>query len=693
MWAPILLPFLLLPTSRGGIDFDAKATAVGPLLERLSAQTGAHLRAAPNVAQEIVFVRAKGTGLQDLETRLADALVARWTNDGEFKVLTRTAANEKEVWNAHVSLRRKLVDEALKDASKRLEAKFDARSLASSLLALGPRGDDPTSARLRFTTEQALFARGPMARLLDRLVLACNPNDLAAVGPYQRRIFRIDPTQMQCGIDAKKYDDAIAAFTVEQQAWQEAAARVTFPEEPSGSMANDPRVQLNIDPNLGPISLEVKRGEMSALFMVNLIPEDEKHLGFGVLSQTVYADPERTFLDAQMTPLPPEKDDPLVDLSDDAREFQKRVTEAFGGRTVSPLSPRMHDLMLGVVRNDPLSWSVSDILLTFAETSNLNVVASLPESTLPITMFMGNQGPMHVRNVIKALQESGTLELHTKDGWGMFAPVDRYEAALDFTPRAAVAELMKSTFADGRLDIRNYARYAYQSKRLNRGGIGEFFLAMVDRSVLGSSDHTDWKSLQLYGSFSASEQGALEAGGRYAYSLMSPEQQNIVERIVFANRLTRSGESGRPFVEPTEAYSMGIPSSCVVSAKSQRTPVIVAYAKGTDGRTRPARSVDPYTLATIESTVVGNPELMASYGVANLVGYAPGAEKVVRIRVEVTPGVVVESSITVPDYDMDANPVAWDKLPAPYSKQIAGALAQLRTQKSNQPTRTAPPAL
>ena len=690
----LALTLLLLPATQPGIDFNAKATAIGPLLEQLSAQTNAHLKAAPEIAQEIVFVRAKGVTEKELEARIADALVARWKLDGDFKVLTRTPADAKGIWNAHVAYRRKLVDEALKVATTRLETKFNAKSLASGLAALGPAGDDPASQRLRYSTERALFGKGPMARLLDRLVLACNPNDLAAVGPYERRVFRLDPTAMQSGIDPGRYEAAMAAFAAEQQSWQDAAANVTFPEEPNGRMVSDPRFQLSIDPKLGPISPEVKRGEMSALFMANLISEDANRFSFGVLSQSTYADPGRAFLNAQATPSAPDKDDPLVELSNDSKEFQKRLTSSFSRGTVGSLSPRMRELMLGVTRSDPMSWSVSDVLSAYAETRNLNVVAALPDSAISIVMFMASRNPLHVGSAIRALQDSGTLDVQKQDGWAMIAPVDRYEAALEFTPRACVAELMKSLFAQGRLDIRDYARYAFQSKLLNRGGIGLLFLAIYDRSVLGTTDHTDWKCLQLYGSFSEAEQRALDAGGRYPYAVMSSEARNIVERMVYADRLNRETQPGQSLfrsVEPTEAFAMGIPSSCAVTAKTQSTPVIVAYAKGTDGRTHPTRSLDPNNLATIETSVVGNPEKMAQYGVANLAGYAMGAEKVVRLRVEVVPGVLVESSITVPDYDADATPVTWDKLPAPYAKQVEGAIAQARAQKTAQPTRTAPP--
>lgn len=695
--AILLLLTMLSPSTQGAkIDFDAKATSIGQLLQRLSLQTGTKLKASPQIAQEIVFVRAKGVGVADLKARIADALAAQWTKDGEIEVLVRTPALEKQIWSSHVAYRRKLVDEALAVAAKRLEQKFDGKSLARDLSVLSPAEEDPAAARRRYVAEQALFAQGPMARLMDRLILACNRSDLAAVGPYERRILKLQPTAMQRGFDHNLYERALAAFATEQQEWIDEAAKVTFQDPRDGRMVSDPRSQLEIRPKLDSVSLEVRRGEMTALLNVNLTSEDTKPFGYSILCQTSLPDPGRKFLDAQLNPRTPAKDDPLVEMSDDSKEFQSRMSEAFQSRQVGPISQRMRDMMLGVVRNDPLSWTVSDVLSTYAEKHNANLVAALPDAALSITMFVARGGALQANSTIRALQDSGTVEFREKDGWLLIDPMDRYEAALDFTRRFAVADLMKSTFAAGRLDIRSYAKYAFESNRLNRGGIGDWFLAMYDRSVLGASDHTDWKSLQLYGSFTALEQRSLEAGDLFAYNALTAQQRKIVERIVYQNRLTRSnnpndaGSIDRQ-VEPTDAFALGLPSSCNVGAKTQRTPVIVAYSTGSDGHTRPSRSLDSWNLASVESDVVGNPEKMAQYGVANLAGYAIGADVLVLLKVEVSPGIWVQSAITVPDYDTNAAPVAWDKLPAPWPKQIAASLEQLKRQKAGQPGRVIPP--
>ena len=221
---------------------------------------------------------------------------------------------------------------------------------------------------------------------------------------------------------------------------------------------------------------------------------------------------------------------------------------------------------------------------------------------------------------------------------------------------------------------------------------------MIDRSVLGASDRTDWSSLRLYGSFNAIEQRALEAGSSFPFGGMNAEQRKIVERIVFAGEIrseTQMGDGsahmrGAP-VEPTEAFPTGVPVGCSVTGRATSVPTLVAYGKGADGKVRPLRSLNQYTLATIETEVLGNPGMTASYGVPNLVGYAPGAEKLVALRVEVAPNIWKESAIAVADFDPNATPVPWDKLPDPLPKQIGDAIEQLRAQKAKPPTRGVPP--
>ncbi len=291
------------------------------------------------------------------------------------------------------------------------------------------------------------------------------------------------------------------------------------------------------------------------------------------------------------------------------------------------------------------------------------------------------------------------MDLRREGNWAILTPADRFESALDFTPRAAVGDLMRSVAAKGLLDVRDYARYAFQTGRLLRYGLGEIYLMLYDRSVASGVDNTDWDSLRLYGSFDTVRQRALEAGGRVPFQALVPAQKSIAHRIAYKARL-RSEEQlgdgssvsrGRS-IEPTEAFPNGLPPNGSVSAGAKSVRVLVAYGKGSDGRVRPLRQLNVWTLAAFEAERADNPDLMRDYSVPGLVGYAPGAQKLVSVRVELAPGVWRESAITVADYDVNAKPVPWDKLPKPWVDEIRAAIERQKAQKDAQPKRTIPPS-
>ncbi|MCO5298108.1 MAG: hypothetical protein M9921_14765 [Fimbriimonadaceae bacterium] len=698
VWVAAFLPLLGHCLGPDAVDFDAKAAPLGQVLERLAAGTGSKLAASPKIAREIVFVHVQGVRLDELKAKLAEAVVGEWTREGETEVLGRGPAQERAIRSEHLAYRRKLVDAALKDAQAELEHPYNARALAAGFAALPTEAsvrNDLTAGRARYLRERSLIAQGPLSRLLKRLVLACDPRDLAAVGPFSRALFTTSPTQMQRGFDRKKFDAAVALFAKEQQAWIDEAAKVTLAPDP-GATVSDPRTQLRFSPSQSRFVLEVRRGEMTALFNVNL--QIGKAPWGQIVNQASFADPARSFMDAHMLPGPPLADDREVELSPDSREFEDAFRIAAEAATPATITPKLRQLMLGVETNDPLSWVVSDALAAYAEVKGVNLVAAVPDRALTWAHFMARGQPLRVKTFMQALLGSETVRLDETEGWAVLVPADRFEAALDFTPRSAVAALVKSVFEHGRLDMKEYARYAFASKRLNRGGIGDWFLAMIDRSVLGASDRTDWNGLRLYGSLSELQQRDLEAGARLPYAGMNLEQRAIIERIVFGGEIRSEVQTGSGItklsatsVEPTDAFPTGVPATCVVTGRSLVHPTLVAYGKDAEGTVRPLRGLDPSNLAGIELNVRGDPEQMAIYGVANLVGYAPGADKKVMLRVEVVPGVWTESVITIADYDPKANPVSWEQLPEPYREQIAKAIESIRARKANPPTRSVPP--
>jgi hypothetical protein len=585
---------------------------------------------------------------------------------------------------------------------KDLEEPFNGRALAEGLKNLSePQEFDGNAlkAQQRLQQQQKLFGQGPAGRLMNRLLVAANPDNLAAVGPYERGVFRIKPTRMQKSFDQARLNQALQAFKSEQQEWKEAAAIAGVTQPPRSSMVSDPRAQLRLEVTADAIAgLDIGRGDGAALFSVNLIGDGAPFQQ--VLSQTSLADPSRRFLNSQIAPVPAAKDDPLVKTSAQTDAFQKSMSAAFGGNSIEPLSESTKELVLNPDKVDPLALMTSDLLDAYSQVNDLDIVASLPDSTIGALYFVSRENPLRLAIGMKALQEGGEVSLRTSDGWAVLTPNDRYESRMYFTPRGAVATLMKAVHAKGRLDIRNYAKYAFDSGRIPRMGIGEWYLALYDRANLVTLDGTDWNGLRLYGSFNAQQQEALESGAKFAIGGMTPAQKSIVARMAYIGVIrseVRSADGsstsrGRP-IEPTSAFQDGLPSSGNVTAKAQRVPVLVAYGKGSDGKTRPLRSLNAATLAAVELEVTGIPSRQQMYGVPGLVGYATGANKLITMRVEFAPGVWREIPMTVADYDPNAKPGAWDKLPEADVKQIRASMDQLKAQKANEPGRVIPPEI
>jgi|GEM_PF-6338997 len=691
---------VLLAVSLAPIQFEAKGMSVKNALARLSTATGGNFQANGAVGDEVVFVKVNEVTLDELKRKLADVLDATWIIKPEAEYLARTPAQDAAIWQRHLELRSRLLQDSLESVKKQIAQPFSGPTLAKGLADLKPQ--DPAAGRAgatqRYQRERALFQSAPMARLLNRLLLACDPKDLAAVGPYERRIFCLHPTRMQRGINAKAFQAALDAFNREQADWVEAASKVTFTEDPNGRMVSDPRSQTEFTgKDMEGVELEVRRGEMTALFNVNMIAPNSGPRGRSIVCQADLEDPARRFMNKQMEAGPAPTSDPVVTLSEDSTEFQKRLSSVFRSGTAGALSERMLRMMKEVDKADPLSWTPGDAISAYADLKKVNVVGALPDDALTLGTFVAGDGPLRTQQFMTTLTEFGTIVPAEANGWLTFAPTDAWESHLLTTRRGALATLMKAVDAKHALDIRDYAKFAFDSRLPSRMTFGLLFLGMYDRTILGASDQTDWNALRLYGSFTPDAQMDLEGGKQFLFGGLNAEQRKIAEAIVYRGMIEsneaidgRSASLKHEPVEPTEAFPGGLPPNGFVTARSRSLPVIVAYGKGTDGKVRPLRTADPYTLATIETEIVGNPTMMEQYGVAGLVGYAPGKDKLVSLRVQVGDGLWKESNITIPDYNLNATPVSWDKLPEPFKTQVAAAMEQLK-QRKQQGGGTIPP--
>lgn len=677
------------------LTFNEPAASLRVVLDRLSVATGQKLAPGGDIAHEVVLICATDTTADEVKRQIAKAMHASWSTKDGLEILDRTPQQKNDIWQQHLAARSDEVQTALAGLKKEVEKPFDAKMLARELVALPDAEDvsqNPSAARARYEKEKQLFAAGPLGRLIRKLILACDQTDLAAIGPFERRVYRMKPNRRQGKINEAAFRKAVAEFAKEQAAWSDVASNTTFPAEKSGRMVSDPRTQANLAMNaLQDCQLVVRRSEAVALFHVNLVGNRDDSVS-GVLTQLSVEDKNRKFINS-LDQQPMSEKDPEVKLSPESKVFAAAIAPLFSNERSKSPTPETLEMLANLDKTEPLAWTVTDLLQTYAQHHKKNVVAALPDQAMLLLSY-ASRGPIRLNQGMASLTSSGTLEVKSDAEWVTITPPDRWESAIDFTPRSAMAKLLKDVMGKGRMDIRDYATYAFDSKRLNRGGIADIFLGIYDRSLLGLMDFASWDGLRLYGSLTPNGRRDLEQGKSFSYAGMNLAQKALVGRIIYSDiiqseeRLNRgmSQMHGKP-IEPTDTFANGVPSNTEYFAKTTSTEAIVAYGKDQYGKNRILRGVNAWTLAHI----LENPSSEAQYGMPDLVGFAPGVDRMFSMRLLVAPGVWKEMPLLIPDYDDKAEPKPWTKLPDLLKSQVAAAIEQLRQQRKNQAGTGTPP--
>lgn len=690
---------ILSPTSKA-IDFNPRADNLRAVVSQLAQATGEKLEVDGDIAHEVVFVQMGKTDGKVIREEIAKAVVGTWVSQDGVLILERTPAQKAEFWNEHLAIRRKEVDRALAVMAKELEKPFNARALLDGLNKLPDEasvGNDRLAAMARYRTQQQLFDMSPLARLIRRMLLACDRNDLAAVGPHERRLFRLRGNKRQGKIGEAAFRLAAAQFAKEQAAWVDMTANNPFPEHRGGRTVSDPRTQTRISEKAAlDAELVVLRGEMASLFNVNLYGISE-HFGRTTLCQMDVPDASREFLNAVAQGVQVDQNDPLVKLSADSKIVVEAMKTLWTRDGSYVASPELLQLISGVGQKEPLAWILSEVFSNYSDHKGVNVVASLPDEAFPIAVF-GGPNKVRVQQAINSLLKSGVLKLEKAGNWHRFTPVDRWEAAIEFTPRPAMAKLIKSLVEKGGVDVRDYATYAFESKRLNRGGLADIFAMMIDPTMAGGMDFASWDGMRLYGSFTSKTRQDLEQGATINYAGLNGAQKQIVERIIYCD-VIRSDERidkgttqiGKVTIEPTDNYVNGLPPGAQVVSKSNVSETIVAYGRDGNGKTRVLRTINPWTLAHVLSEGLEDKSVQTKYGLSNLVGFAPGVDRLLSLRIVLAPGLWKETPLMIPGHDENAKPVAWDRLPEKQRKQIEDAIKQYKDSRPAQGGGTPPP--
>ena len=220
------------------ITFEPPVGRVSSIVDALSAQTGQKLATSTNLADTVIFIRAKDQPVEKVMEQIAHMCLAEWKDVGGKLYLSRSetkvAAQEKKDIETIYQAIRKEVDEACAKLPKPLteQERFDQMTKQENFY----RGRNDFRASEAFWKEAQLREPGSIAILF--LLKDIDLHRIAAMRHGDRLVYSSYPTAMQLplGASASRVFDR---FVVEQETNYRASIRV----QQAGGNANPEMIE------------------------------------------------------------------------------------------------------------------------------------------------------------------------------------------------------------------------------------------------------------------------------------------------------------------------------------------------------------------------------------------------------------------------------------------------------------------
>lgn len=674
------------------ISFHGPAMRVGPLLGALSSASGTKMKASTELDRLVALVDVDSVAAPALREELADALDARWKQEGDTFILIPSPMKERAEEQQNYAIRLKIVNETLAMAGKGLADKFDGQSaanLAQRLVTLrGQINSNPGDQNLRQEYEAA-NRQGPTRRVLLRLLQTLPREDLAQLDQGDHIVYAFKPTRLQRSFSGKAVE-LFTDFFREQELFAKALSTLNVPDPTDGQMVNEPlawREGFDAEPSGFYLSAGFAYNEA---LLCNLCHQSD---GFPTtIAQFFQRGPSDDAIYRIASDPNPKKEEP-IELSEDSKAFLEFSRATFPGATKprEEVSPALAKKLADPARYDPLSLLATDALRAIAKERHQNLVAWVPDSMFMLPLFPAMSRPLSL-STIKTLVTSSSMGLDstTEGGWLLMKPKNPYRARKAADDRNAMARIAKAALA-GHISLDDYANYAASCNHGPYDGLGTSYAFLIDPAFGSMSDGTDWDALRLFGSFDPMARTNLAKGEGIAFRALSDRQKNIVRKITFA-RLIQSDEAnpsgaiGKQ-VEPSEILQAWVPDNGILSIQVNRSQAIYAYLRSDKGSMKPFRTIDPSTIAW---TLYAKEHPSQERVPAAADGYALGEKTLYRMRLAYGPKLRSEFNLT--DNGLPTgSPVPWTQLPQEIRSKIEAALKLRADQAESRLKQTNPP--
>lgn len=600
------------------VSYRHPAAPVHILLEELGKQTGVPLGAAANLNNEILIIRVQDVPLKDVLDKIALASAGEWTQEGGKTYLVRSSSRMAAENKTELEIRTAAVRKALVEKFKVAPpmSADDVEKVLKQKAQLEKHNQDGSFDRSAWEQIQSIDHLSPGFRCLQRIVQALDPRAVAALKDGDRIVYSSAPTPKQIALP-------IQAATVLSELQKEAA---TWNAAASRMPADDTRPEFYSDQDPHKFDKPFENPPAKVLLAVQSSGDG---LGGGIGCALIVADAQGKILftandsisiadagdiERQAREADKNSQSPKLELSAETRELGGYFGKMFGRQgtaTRIEISDEWKKRILHPERYEPLSTSMSDIVLSICDGKNLNVVASIPDIFFIASIVLVGQPELQIQTVdgaLAALRAFRAADFIEKDGWFDIVPNRPATTREQRANRQSVSDYLMAADHDGRVTLENRAHYALSQRNtgmLDLGTVLSMILSPEEARMMdGSMKQRLW--LQLFGSLSAQQRQALAApDGRISIGNMTAEQARILNRIVYGSKdafgvssgLTVIGSNGEEaespnmygpnghtlLLEPTESLPTGLPRDGYLTMSNRSRDVIFAYAQGQPG--------------------------------------------------------------------------------------------------------------
>lgn len=549
------------------LTLPAQALTVRDALALFSHLTGTSLSADPKLQPLVISFCFEGTDLDSIKSNLALMLSAKWQSAPDGARLIPDTASiraQEEQWQ---SSRGKQIASILRQSMAASAASFgpsEATSLANQAASSG----------LGLRAISDLQSKTPYRRAIVRLLADLPPGQLARMGDGDRVVFSETPLHLQSSF-GRNSAGILDQLALEQKTWMESLRSRGVTDLPILSLDGE-RLGEPLPDARPKMLIRVERhGQRLSCNLVACIDARVRELAHFDLSIS--------WPNEVTDPLHPSS---LLAFAPGTLAYLSALKDSkfAGGYGVTLPRKELLDEVSTPRQHEPQCLGPTDGLAQLAKERGENLLAVLPDDLFAPIMLQASRSTPTASRFLQLLQEQG-VEVQEHPGWLVARPIDPSQRLQGPVSRMAMETLMAKLQHSGYADRDDIAGFEAESGGTLWTNFCKMPLRIVHPDMPSIAFFSDEVFCKLYGQLSVEQRRRLESGSRVTIDTLSPQAQSTAARLTYSSNLVleSSEESASALLEPTEALPLGLPADAYLAMEIERSPVVFAYMKRSDG--------------------------------------------------------------------------------------------------------------